>query len=85
MGRRSVRARAVESLPPPSSVGDLANGWIYRQKAGGISMQTALVFALQTAREAARLRFWEGRRFVGVLLIVLLVLGIAVLAKKLTK
>ena len=48
-------------------------------------MQTALVFALQTAREAARLRFWEGRRFVGLLLIVLLVLGIAVLAKKLTK
>jgi hypothetical protein len=49
------------------------------------TLQTAHVFALQTAGEVARARFWGGRRFVGVLLIVLLVLGIAVLAKKLTK
>jgi hypothetical protein len=48
-----------------------------------VHLQTALLFALQTAGEVARARFWGGRRFVGLLLIVMLVLGIAVLAKKL--
>ena len=50
-----------------------------------VHLQTALLFALQTAGEVARARFWGGRRFVGLLLIVMLVLGIAVLAKKLMK
>jgi hypothetical protein len=44
-----------------------------------------LLLAMQTAGEIARARDWGGMRLVGLLLIIMLVLGIAVLVKKLMK
>jgi hypothetical protein len=41
------------------------------------------VLALQTAQEIARARYFGGMRFIGFLLVVMLILGIGVLIKKL--
>jgi hypothetical protein len=45
-----------------------------------------LAFALQTAaQEVARARYVGGMRFIGLLLVIMLVLGIAVMVKKLMR
>jgi hypothetical protein len=44
-----------------------------------------LVLALQTAGQVARARYFGGMRLIGFLTVILLIVGIAVLVKKLIK
>jgi hypothetical protein len=44
-----------------------------------------MMLMLQGAQQAARYRYWAGMRFVWLLLVVMLILGIAVLVKKLMR
>ena len=44
-----------------------------------------LVLALQTAGQVARARYFGGMRLIGLLTVILLIVGIAVLVKKLIK
>lgn len=56
------------------------------QPEGKVVVMAMLAFALQTAaQEVARARYVGGMRFIGLLLVIMLVLGIAVMVKKLMR